>query len=223
MRTLAIVPARAGSKGVQGKNRRDFMGRPLAAWAMMVGQDTCHEVVVTSDDPRILEVADGYGVQALERPAELAQDETPMVDVVRHALACQAEPYDAVVLLQPTQPLRTADHVRRALARFGDDCDSVVSVVEIPAHYSPEWALRLRGKYLSRFVGGEQPTRRQDCEPAYYRDGTVYVIRAILPGQGELYGRSVPLVVPASESCTIDDEADWTRAEEMWRRQHGSV
>lgn len=220
MKTLAIVPARAGSKGVVGKNTRLFAGKPLVSWAIEVGKATCDRVLVTSDDPDVLEIGEEYGVETIDRPAQLAKDDTPMVDVLKHVMASETEPPDCLVLLQPTQPLRQEKHVRQALARFGDDCDSVVSVVTIPAHYSPEWALRLGSTYLSRFLPGVQPTRRQDCEPAYYRDGTVYVIRASLPRQGEMYGRAAPLIIPADESCTIDDEADWVRAEQMWRRSN---
>ena len=222
MKTLAIVPARAGSVGLPGKNYRDFMGKPLAAWAIEVGKAVCAKVCVTSDDPKVLEVAEGYGVQALNRPKELAQDTTPMVDVLKHALACQAEPFDAVVLLQPTQPLRTPDHVRQAIwvLTLKKDVDSVVSVVEIPAHMSPDYACKVENDLVSLVLPGAL-TRRQDCRQAYYRDGTVYAMRSALLKRGKMYGRAAPLLIKASESCTIDTAEDWKRAEEMWRSQHG--
>jgi CMP-N-acetylneuraminic acid synthetase len=81
---------------------------------------------------------------------------------------------------------------------------------------SPDYAVKLEGGLLSSFL--PQPVnRRQDCRPAYYRDGTVYVIRTALLRKGKMYGVSVPYVLGVDESVTIDTEADWVRAERMWR------
>ena len=222
MKTLAIVPAREGSKGVPHKNKRDFCGKPLAAWAIEVGKRTCSRVCVTSDDPEILNIAEGYGVQSIDRPKELAQDDTPMLDVLKHVMAWQKEPFDAAILLQPTQPLRTDAHVKQALwvLTLKRETDSVVSVVQIPPHMSPDYACKIESELLSFYLPGNV-TRRQDCGKAYYRDGTVYAMRTSLLRQGKMYGRTAPLVIPASESCSIDTEDDWVRAEAMWRRQHG--
>ena len=119
MRTLGIVPARAGSKSIPGKNRREFMGKPLVTWAIECGIRTCKHVAVTSDDPYILGLARQYGVEAVERPGHLAEDTTPMLPVLQHVLARQAahggEPCEAVVLLQPTAPLRKDAHINQAL------------------------------------------------------------------------------------------------------------
>lgn len=227
MRTLAVIPARAGSKGIPGKNTRRFAGKPLVSWAIEVGKRTCDRVVVTSDDSEVLAIAEAHKVNALERPKELAQDETPMLDVLTHVLACEPDPTDCLVLLQPTSPLRQEKHVREArwALTLKPHADSVVSVVEIPPHMSPDWAmaLELGTGYLRPVMDGRYPTRRQDCRAAYYRDGTVYAIRTGTLRRGELYGRSLPLLIPASESCTIDTEEDWARAEQMWRDTHVCV
>jgi len=216
VKTLGVVPARMGSKGIPGKNKRLFHGKPLFVWAVEVGRATCDRVVVSSDDPEILSIAEQYGVEALERPAELATDETPMVDVLKHVLACQTKSVDAVVLLQPTQPLREAKHVKQALwaLTLRKGIDSVASIVEIPPHMSPDYACKIEADLLSLFLS-KKATRRQECRAAYYRDGTVYVIRPHLIRQGQMYGRCAPLLIPLAESCTIDTEADWVRAEGM--------
>lgn len=222
MKTLAVVPAREGSKGIPGKNKRDFFGRPLVARAIDVGLRTCDRCVVTTDDLDILAIAEGYGVEAINRPKGLAQDDTPMLAVLEHVLAVQKEPCDIVVLLQPTQPLREDKHIKQALwvLNLKPQTDSVVSVVEVPQHMSPEYVCKIESDMLSFFLPGNV-TRRQDCKAAYYRDGTVYAMRTRLLKQGKMYGVTAPLVIPASESCSIDTEDDWTRAEEMWRKQHG--
>jgi len=218
MRTLAVVPARAGSKGLPGKNKRPFMGKPLVAWAIEVGKRTCTRTCVTSDDPDILEIADEYGVVGIDRPPALAQDDTPMLDVLRHVLAVDGNGIDALVLLQPTAPLRKDEHVKLAFWTMllkGKSCDSVASVVEIPAHYSPDFACYIEGGLLTL----PALTRRQQCREAYSRDGTVYVIRPEVVKAGTIYGHCVPLILPASESCNIDTEDDWARAEQMWRQR----
>ncbi len=215
MRTLAVVPARAGSKGCPGKNKRVFHGKPLVSWAIECGIQTCTRTVVTSDDPDVLRIAEDYGVEAIVRPHDLAQDDTPMLDVLRHVLAVQTQSLDAVVLLQPTQPFRTDSQVRAAIKLMARGVDSVVSVVPIPEHMSPDYAVKLEAGLLSSFIP-QPPYRRQDCRPAYYRDGTVYVIRWGLLNKGKMYGVSVPLILGVDESVTIDTEADWVRAERKW-------
>jgi CMP-N-acetylneuraminic acid synthetase len=216
MRTLGVVPARAGSKSIRGKNARDFMGKPLVTWAIECAIRTCDKVCVTSDDPYILGLAREYGVEAIERPDGLAQDRTPMLPVIRHALDMHGAPCDVVVLLQPTAPLRTDAQVKQALLllQHGDEPpDSVVSVVQIPAHYSPDFACWLsEGKLIV-----PAHTRRQDCRPRFSRDGTVYAIRRSLIMDGDLYGRCTPLLLSVDETCNIDEESDWARAEQMWR------
>ena len=214
-----MIPARAGSKGVPGKNTRLFGGKPLVSWAIECGQRTCTRTVVTSDDPEVLRIAGGYGAEVLERPAKLAQDETPMLAVLEDVLARVGPSPDCLVLLQPTQPLRTDLTVKAAIwaLKLNQDVDSVASVCEIPAHMSPDYACSITKGLLTSFLPGEV-TRRQDCRTAYYRDGTVYVMRPWLIRAGKMYGRCRPLLVAPDESCTIDVAADWARAEEMRAR-----
>ena len=210
MKTLALVPARSGSKGIPGKNTRLFAGKPLLAWAVEVGRQTCDATYVTTDDPNIGLFAAQFGASTIVRPVELATDDAPMLPVIQHALGMLA--CDVVVLLQPTQPLRTMAHVRLALEMLTDDWDSVVSVVQIPAHYSPDYAVMVHGERLFVPPG---PTRRQDARLAYSRDGTVYVVRRETIEAGEMYGDSRAFVIPAEESVNLDTEDDWQRAEQM--------
>lgn len=216
MRTLGIVPARMGSKGIRGKNKREFCGKPLVTWAIECGIRTCSRVCVTSDDPYIFGLAREYGVEAIERPDGLARDRTPMLPVIRHALDMHGAPCDVVVLLQPTAPLRTDAQINQALLllQHGDDPpDSVVSVVQIPAHYSPDFACWLgNGRLVVPHI-----TQRQDCRPRFSRDGTVYAMRRSIVMDGDLYGRCTPLLLSVDETCNIDEESDWARAEQMWR------
>ena len=217
MRTLAIVPARCGSKGIPGKNTRDFAGKPLFAWAVEIGKATCNHTVVTTDDAKTGEMARRYGAEVVY--SDVHGDETPMLVVVQDTLKRVDSPFDVVVLLQPTQPFRTVVHVREACWALSEAAaDSIVSVVEIPAHYSPDFALEIDPdgglcRWIDEAVLDGCPSRRQDCRPAYTRDGTVYVARREIVEAGSLYGDNCyAYIVPADESVNLDTEEDWQLA-----------
>jgi CMP-N-acetylneuraminic acid synthetase len=226
---LAVVAARGGSKGLPGKNLRILAGRSLVARAVDVARQSAvvDRIVVSTDDEAIAEEGRRAGADVpFLRPAELASDAAPMLPVLRHAVQALEQAgaaIEIVVLLQPTSPLRTPQHVRDAVTRLRETgADSVVSVVELPRHYSPDYVMRIDGERLVHFLPeGARITRRQDARPAYVRDGTVYVCwRRTLVEQNSLYGAdSRPLVIPAAESLTIDTAADWDEAERRMRAQ----
>lgn len=223
MRVLGLVPARGGSKGLPGKNTRPLHGRPLLAWAVSAAQASgvIGRVVLSTDSEAIAEVGRASGLEVpFLRPGELAADETPMLPVIEHAVAHLANggwEADIVVLLQPTSPLRTAAHIRRSVELLQETgADSVVSVVELPRHLSPDYVMRVEDGRLVPFLPeGARVTRRQDARVACVRDGTVYTFwRRTLAEQQSIYGRDCrPMVVPASESLTIDGPDDWAEAE----------
>lgn len=222
-RVLGVVPARMGSKGIPGKNLRLLGGRPLLAYTAAAAADSgvLDRVILTTDSEEIAEQGRALSLEVpFLRPHELARDDTPMQPVVEHAVAhVEREGWqpDFVVLLQPTAPLRKGAHVAKAvqlLAATG--CTSVVSVVEIPRHYAPHYAMKIVGEQLMPFLPeGAAVTRRQDAEAAYSRDGTVYAVRRdVLMHEHDLYGSDCrPLVLPSAESLNLDSEDDWTAAE----------
>jgi CMP-N-acetylneuraminic acid synthetase len=143
-----------------------------------------------------------------------------MLPVLRHAidaLASEGWVADVIVLLQPTSPLRRPSHVRDAVAMLRDsNADSVVTVVEVPRHLSPDYVMRIDGGLLQPFLpDGHRVTRRQDARPAYSRDGTVYACwRRTIEQFNSLYGdRCQPLIVDAADSLSIDSLDDWDAAE----------
>jgi CMP-N,N'-diacetyllegionaminic acid synthase len=223
MRILGLVPARGGSKGVPGKNLRRLGGRPLLEYTAQAaaGSGVLDRVVLSTDSPEIADAGRRAGLDVpFMRPIELAQDDTPMLPVVEHALAAldaEAWTADVIVLLQPTSPLRRPEHIRHAvdlLQRTG--ADSVVTVVEIPRHLSPDYVMRIDEGVLRPFLGeGARVTRRQDARPAYSRDGTVYAFRRdTLERFGNIYGDDCrPLVLDPADSLSIDSPGDWDAAE----------
>jgi CMP-N-acetylneuraminic acid synthetase len=227
MIVLAVVPARAGSKGLPGKNERPLAGKTLIARAAEAARASgvVDRAVLSTDSERIAVIGREAGLEVpFLRPPELAQDETPMQPVVEHAVTeLERGGYrpDVVLVLQPTAPLRTHEHIARAVALLEEtDADSVVSVVEIPKHLSPHYAMRIADGQLTPFLPeGATITRRQDVEPAFTRDGTVYAVRRdVVVERHDLYGDDCrPLVLDASESVNVDTAEDWAEAERrLW-------
>jgi len=224
-KVLAIVPARSGSKGVPGKNIRVLAGRSLLEHTAKAAQGSgvIDRMVLTTDSEEIASVGRRAGLEvSFMRPASLALDETPMLPVVRHAvdeIARGGWTPEFIVLLQPTSPLRTPDHIRDAVAMLrSSDADSVVTVVEVPRHLSPDYVMRIDEGVLKPFLPeGDRVARRQDARPAYSRDGTVYAFRrATLDRFGTLYGEHCrPLIIDPEDSLSIDSPADWDTAERI--------
>lgn len=229
---IAIIPARGGSKGVPGKNRRLFLGSSLIRRAAFSVQGLTGHVYVSTDDPLIAAEARTF-TNVIMRPPELGRDDTPMLAVIQHAIGELKEKsfaigWETLAILQPTAPLRTTVHVRAAMDLLANSgADSVVSVVEIPAHSHPYQVVDIQEDRLrpwATFAAVEMddmPTRRQATSPVYVRDGTIYLIRRSVIEAGSLYGaRCIPLIIPSFESATIDTEEDWVRAEELARRRN---
>lgn len=222
---LAVVPARAGSKGVPGKNELPLAGKPLVARVADAVRDSgvVDRCILSTDSERIAELGREAGLEVpFLRPAELARDDTPMQPVIEHAvLALERDGFraDVVLVLQPTAPLRTGAQLAQAVQMLeSTGADSVVSVVEIPRHLSPQYAMRITGERLEPFLPeGAAITRRQDVEPAYSRDGTVYAVRRdVVVERHDLYGDDCrPLVLPAGASVNIDTPEDWAAAEAL--------
>lgn len=228
MKILGLVPARGGSRGVPGKNLAPLAGRSPVRRAYEAGRDSgvCDRIILSTDDEAIAAEGRQAGLEVpFLRPAALARDDTPMIDVVVHTLETlrvQGYEPDAVLLLQPTSPLRRPEHLRHA-AELLDDNDSVCSVVRLPREHSPHYVMKIdeRG-YLDFFLeDGARYTRRQEVPQAYRRDGTVYLTRtSVILGGRTLYGqRCVPLVLDERESLTVDSPEQWREAER--RLAHG--
>jgi CMP-N-acetylneuraminic acid synthetase len=225
---LAIVPARGGSKGVPGKNLRPLAGRLLIEYALDAARQSgvVDRTILSTDSPEIADAGRRIGMDVpFLRPAELSRDESPMLPVIQHAvqeLAARGWTPGIVVLLQPTSPLRRPQHVREAVELLRQSgVDSVVTVVEVPKHLSPDYLMRIEDGVLRPFLPeGARVTRRQDARAAYSRDGTVYAFRReTLDRFGSIYGANCrPLVIPGSESLSIDTPGDWDRAEHLLAR-----
>ena len=180
---LAVIPARAGSKGLPGKNLRQLAGMSLLEHAIRFAQacDSVGRIVVTTDSEEIAAVARAAGADVpFMRPSELAADEAPMWPVLTHALD-QVDPlgeeWDYLLLCDPTAPIRSPADAEAALERLRADpaADGVVSVAE--PSFNVVWQSVIEDDgYMAHLVGeGARVTRRQDAPPVYYIDGSFYL------------------------------------------------
>jgi CMP-N,N'-diacetyllegionaminic acid synthase len=222
---LGIVPARAGSKGITGKNLRLLAGRPLLAYTAQAAIESrlLSKVVLSSEDTEILRVGRLLGLETpFVRPPELAADDTPMIEVVLDCVRwfqSRGEVFDAVCLLQPTSPLRSADSIDRCISALTErDADGVVSIRPVPHEYNPHWVYFEKSDgSLALSTGEADPVpSRQQLPRAYHRDGSVFVAksRTVLERKS-LYGaRTVGVLSPESEACDLDTEEQWTALEQ---------
>jgi len=220
---LGIIPARGGSRSIPRKNIVPLAGRPLLAYTCEAAlrSKRLTRTILSTDDEEIARVGAGCGVEVpFRRPADLAGDETPMIEVVRHALGwvMDHERYlaDIVVILQPTSPLRRAEHIDAAVdCLIETGADSVVSVVAVPHQFSPASLMCLEEGRLVPLLDQPMVLRRQDKPRVYARNGpATLVVRRELVSGGRLYGDMVlPLEMDPAASVDIDDANDLALAE----------
>lgn len=227
MNVLTIIPARGGSKGVPGKNLRSVGGKPLIAWSILAAQASRYaaDYFVSTEDVEIAAVAREWGAEVMVRPAELAGDRTPMADVVRHAVQVREvgreRPYDHVLLLQPTAPMRQADDIDGALETLiQSNADSVVSVYRVEdAH--PARMYLIKDGVLEPFCTEPSGALRQDLPAVYHRNGAIYACtRRLIVEVGRLWGgRLLPFIMPKLRSINIDDMQDLMIADWLMSRK----
>lgn len=241
MKALGVITARGGSKGIPGKNLKPLLGKPLIAYTLeaanaALAAGALDRVIVSTDDDAIAAYARSLGCDVpFARPPALAQDDTPHLPVMQHAVAWLAEHQayrpDVVVILQPTSPLRRVDHIAQAVQRVASPgVDSVVTVSAVPAHMNPMRMLRVEeGGRAVLFVSGEpvrrRINRRQDMPEAWVMNGAVYAFRPhlLFGAEPSLYGDcTVALPTPEPFGLSIDTPDDWLAAEHAISTHHGS-
>lgn len=204
VKILGITPARGGSREVPRKNIRMVGGKPLLAWTIEAAKAShrLDRFVVSTEDAEVAVIARRYGAEVLDRPEELATDETTTVSVLQHALACLGG--EVLVLLQATSPVRDAGLVDRCIDRFfATGADSLAT------------------GFMCKYVEyGKDTPRRQEIEGFFYDDGNVYVMRADLVRVGDRYGTRIERVLlDREQNVEVDDEFDLWLAEQVLTRR----
>ena len=207
-----MITARGGSKGIPGKNIKDLAGKPLISWTIEAAQSSrfIDRLILSSDDSQICSVAEDSECEVpFLRPPELAKDDTSSVDVIIHALDVINEPYDYIVLLQPTSPFRNAEDIDRCLELcIQENAPACVSVTE--SDKSPAWMYHMsKNMRMSPiFPSDEMATRRQDLTQTYALNGAVYVSRVDRFRESKTFfgSETVAYVMPQERSLDIDTQ-----------------
>lgn len=218
-KVLGVIPARGGSKGIPKKNIVDLAGKPLINYTIEAAQKASllTHLVVSTDDTSIADVARAAGAPVpFMRPAELSTDTAMSLPVVLHALEAMEREcacvFDAVMLLQPTAPFRTAEDIDECLRiLFDSGADSVVSVVDVDGYHPLRMKRIVAGRLINYIDQGYEDMRpRQQLPKAYIRNGSVYAVqRDVLLDQNTLVGKDArPYVMPSERSVNIDNMLD---------------
>jgi CMP-N,N'-diacetyllegionaminic acid synthase len=229
MRVLGIVTARGGSKGIPGKNLKLLGGKPLIAHTIEAAQASLalERLILSTDDETIAETGRALGCEVpFQRPPELARDDTPHLPVIQHAVRWMGEHAgyrpDAVMILQPTSPLRQPADILASIALLEESAaDAVLSVSEVSAHMHPMRTLRVdaAGNAVLFVTGApvrQRINRRQDLPAAWVMNGAIYVCRTgvLFGADPSLYGDLVVAYrMPTRRGVNVDEPEDWVAAE----------
>lgn len=231
---LAVIPARGGSKGLPGKNIRTFAGLPLIAHSIMLGK-LCPEIdrlIVSTDSPEIAQVARQFGADVpFMRPRELAQDETPLWPVLRHALETaerqDGREYGMLLVLDPTSPTRVPEDIAGAAQRLREasSADGVIGVSQ--PEFNPIWHCVVeRGGWMADLIEeGGRFERRQDAPAVYRINGLLYLWRTDFVRKQQQgwrrHGKHLMYEIPERRAVSIDNLQEFERAEMFVR--HGLI
>jgi CMP-N,N'-diacetyllegionaminic acid synthase len=226
---LAVIPARAGSRGIPGKNTKNFLGRPLIEWtiASAIDSNCFDEIIVTTDCSVTRDLSKNYPIKLIyPRPSYLCTSAAPTADVVAHAAEWISEEHrdlipDLIFVLEPTSPGRQPVHIKNTREVFYDKTvDTVASISLVPHHFAIDKQLRiLNDGSLFGYMGAhprDMIHRRQDIGPSYAFDGVIFACRReVLDTQPPtLWGRKVHSIeVDLAFVVDLDEPHQWESAE----------
>ncbi|WP_210447225.1 cytidylyltransferase domain-containing protein [Vibrio crassostreae] len=218
-KVLAIIPARGGSKRLPRKNVLPLAGKPLIGWSIDAAKNSKYidQIFVSTDDKEIADVSSLFGIDVPElRPDHLASDTATTESVLTYTLEKFGSDVDIIVLLQPTSPLRTAQHIDEALDLFiKKQAFSVVSVT--PCEHPPLWANTLpEDGTMGDFIRPEALKRSQDCGAFFRFNGAIYIfdVRKLMEyGEIRYTEESFAYVMENRVSFDIDQQLDFELAE----------
>ena len=216
---LAIIPARGGSKGLPRKNILPLLGKPLIGWTIEQANKSKYldRIIVSTEDEEIMEISKSFGAEVLQRPKDLAQDNTPTSDVIIHVIETldkEGYKYDFIVLLEPTSPLREDDDIDNAIEIISNNsyAYSLVSLGEIHLEH-PEYVKIIDddGFVFPYSQTNKKYYRRQDLPKAYFPYGVVYICKTdVFKERLTFYtDKTVPYIIDRWQNYEIDDLYDF--------------
>ena len=215
-KSIAIIPARGGSKRLPNKNSVLLGNIPLLVHSINFAKNNgITKIVVTTDNAKIKEVALKYGVEVIDRPYNLSGDKATTVSALKHVLESVNEYFDTVVLLQPTNPLRPKNLLKEAYKKFEDgNYDSLMTVTRNQQKFGK--IVNEQFKPYNYKIG----QRSQDLEPLYFENGLLYITKANLILEDKLIGEHNYSFIVAHPFAhvDIDTKEDFEYAEYLLNR-----
>jgi CMP-N,N'-diacetyllegionaminic acid synthase len=223
MQILGYIPARGGSKGVPGKNKKILGKLPLISYTIKAAQHSklLSEIFVSTDDIEISSIAQSHGINVPRlRPAELAQDNSPIVPVIQNDIAYlenSGKYFDYIAILQPTNPFKAVSLIDTCIVEILQaGADTLFSTTDVPEKYNPHWTFELNEEGFLKLSTLEKAiiTRRQLLPKAVIREGSIYIFKRNLLDQHTIYGpRIIGHSIDSHDTVNIDTPDDWNEAE----------
>ncbi len=220
MKICTIITARGGSKGIPRKNIKLLNGKPLIAYSIeaSISSNLIENTYVTTEDEEISTISMKYDAKIIDRPKELAEDESSSVDVILHSLDYLEKNEnlpDFFILLQPTSPLRTKEDIENAIKLFTENkCDALISVSELD--HSSMMSLKVENSFLTPICNEKfLNTRRQELPKYYCPNGAIYIItpESLRKNKTFIPKKTIPYLMPKERSVDLDTPFDFKLAE----------
>ena len=217
---LAVIPARGGSKGLPNKNILELAGKPLIAWSIEAASESKYidRLIISTDSKEIADVAKQYNCEVpFMRPPELATDDANLNDVILHALDMIGDPYDIVIILQPTSPLRDSEDIDHALEFMRDNnVPTVVSVCKANKPLNWHFIVKVDGT-LKPILQNKIISNRQECESTYIPNGALYISKTeYFKSTNTFYNDlTIAYIMTQEKSVDIDSQFDFAIAESL--------
>ncbi|MFX0036808.1 MAG: cytidylyltransferase domain-containing protein [Candidatus Hermodarchaeota archaeon] len=222
---LAIIPARGGSKRIFKKNIKELCGKPLIYYSINSARHSKYidKVIVSTNDEEIKDISKNFGSEIIERPNELAKDDSPTIDVIFHVLnVLKKENYEPtlIILIQPTSPLRNIEDIDKAIElSLKSKNNTLISVSEVK--HPPYWCFKIKKGFLKPLFNKKYlKMRGQDFEKIYSPNGAIFI-----SNPNELYKsktfyskNAIPYIMPLERGIDIDNEFDFMIAEFLMQK-----
>lgn len=218
--SLFLIPARGGSKGVVGKNTKILNGKPLIYYSINAARELVpdDQICLTTDSDEIILSAEKIGLKVpFKRPLSLATDISNTYDVILHAYNYYknlGKIFNNIILLQPTSPFRTAQHIKDAFSIYSSEIDMVVSVIQCKNNpyynlFEESTSGFLFKKHFSEYK------RRQDTIELFQYNGAIYIYnsKSLLSTTPDKFKYVKKYIMSSIDSVDIDTQEDWLWAE----------